>query len=455
MGRRPVGMAAMIAIFTIIVLLIAINALYVAAEFAAVGVRHSRMRQLAEEGNSLAALLLPWLEDGRKLDRFIAACQVGITLSSLLLGAYSQAALVYPLADFLARWAGLLPLAAHSTASVTVLVFLTATQVVMGELVPKSLALQYSTQTALFTFLPMRWSLRLFSWLIALLNGSGLIILKLLRVPYSGHRHIHSPEEIEMLIADSRDGGVLEPDEHLRLQRALRLGVRSAHQLMVPRRFMASINIDMPVESVIREITNSPYSHIPVYRGSVDNVIGILHTKDVVLHFIRNGHIRSVAEVMKPVLNAPENVTADSLLTLFRQKRCHQAVVVDEFGGTEGLITLEDVLSELLGEVADEFKRDQPRPEKLPDGRVRLPGLMRTDEAEPWLGVLWEGEADTIGGRVVEAMGRVPVAQECLIIDGVKVEIEQISHHAIASILATPVSREEEAAESESGGKSE
>lgn len=430
----------MLTVSLIILVLIAVNALYVAAEFAAVGVRRSRIRQLAENGNFLAVHLLPWLEDGHKLDRYIAACQIGITLSSLVLGAYGQATLAIRLAPLFTRWSRLQELAAHSAAAIVVLVGLTALQVILGELVPKSLALQHPAKTAVYTSLPIRWSLTLFSWFIAVLNGSALVILKILGTPYGGHRHIHSPEEIAMLITESREGGLLEPDEHRRLQRALQLGARPAHQLMVPRRYMSAIDIDTPVAEVLREIASSPYSHLPVYQGSMDNVIGMLHTKDVVIHYIEKGRIHSLQEIMRPVINVPENATADSLMTLLRKRRSHQAMVVDEFGGTEGLLTLEDVLTEMLGEVADEFKVEHAKPERLPDGRIRLPGLMRMDDAEPWIGILWRGEADTIGGHVMEILGDVPVAGERVTIDGVEVEIEQVAHHTIVSVIVTPAS---------------
>jgi CBS domain containing-hemolysin-like protein len=191
----------------IIAFLILLTALYVAAEFAAVGARRSRLRRLAEDGNPLAARILPVVEDSHELDRYIAASQVGITLSSLILGAYGQAALAPRLAPLLERFGRLDPLNSQSTAAGIVLLVLTTLAMILGELVPKSLALQYPTRTALATVMPMQWSLRLFSWSIKFLNGSGIAILKLFGVPSTSHRHVHSPEEIALLIAESRDGG--------------------------------------------------------------------------------------------------------------------------------------------------------------------------------------------------------------------------------------------------------
>ena len=227
----------------VILLLILLTALYVAAEFAAVGARRSRLRRLAEDGNALAARILPVVDDAHELDRYIAVSQIGITLSSLILGAYGQAAIAPRVAPLLVSVFGLEADTAESTAAVIVLLTLTILAMIVGELVPKSLALQNPTRAALMTVLPMQWSQRLFSWTIDALNGSGAILLRLLRVPSTGHRHVHSPEEIELLIAESRDGGLLEPEEQVRLHRALRLGLRTASQLMVPRGRLSAIDV--------------------------------------------------------------------------------------------------------------------------------------------------------------------------------------------------------------------
>lgn len=433
-----------LSVLLVILFLIAMTALYVLAEFAAVSARRSRIRQLAEEGNASASNLLPVLEDARELDRYIAASQIGITISSLGLGAYGQATLAVWMAPLFEQWGGLQKVAAQSTSALVVLIGLTVLHMVLGELVPKSLALQYPTQSALYTVIPMRWSLKLFSWFISVLNGSGVAVLKLLGVPQTGHRHIHSPEEIELLIAESRDGGLLEPDEQLRLHRALRLGIRPARQLMIPATKMAAINIDTPVDEILEKVIKSPYTRLPVYRGSADNVIGMLHTKDLVTRYAERRDIASIEDMMRPITIISESLTADRLLTLLRERRSHQAIAVDEFGRVSGLVTLEDILAEVLGEVTDEFKAGQPRPERLPDGRIRLPGLMRLYEAEPWIGTQWHGESDTVGGRVVEAVGHLPNAGERLAIDGVDVEVEKITNRTVASVLVVPVSPAED-----------
>lgn len=423
--------------WVVISVLIALTGLYVAAEFAAVSVRRSRIRQRAEQGDSQALRLLPVLEEPARLDNYIAACQVGITLTSLIVGAYAQATIAVQLRPLFREMAGMSEVAAQSAATVTVLVGLTTLAMVVGELVPKSLALQFPTRTALATSLPMAWSLALFSGSIRFLNGSGALILRLFGVKNVGHHHIHSPEEIDLLIAESRDGGLLEPDEQRRLRRALQLGIRPARHLMVPRPQIAAIEIGTPMPEVVRRISESPYTRLPVYRGTIDNVVGMIHTRDLFTRYLE-GRPATLEELLRPILIVHESVTADRLITLMRERRSHQAIVADEFGGVAGLVTLEDVLTEVMGDVADEFKTDEPRPERLPDGRVRLPGFLRVDEAEPWIGVYLAGEADTIGGRVVEELGHLPEPGERVRVDGVELEVEEVSNHAVASVIVTP-----------------
>jgi CBS domain containing-hemolysin-like protein len=430
-------------VWLVIVVLILINAFYVAAEFATVSVRRSRISQLAQEGHWLAERLLPVLNDPRRLDRYVAACQIGITLSSLVLGAYGQATLATALGGMLTRYGVWGEAAAQSVAAGVVLIALTAAQVILGELVPKSLALQFPTQTSLYLALPMQASVRLFSGFISVLNGSGMLILKAFRVPHVGHRHIHSPEEIELLMVESRKGGSLEADEHDRLHRAIQLSVRTARELMVPRTRLAMVNADDTPDVLLTQVVESPYTRLPAYRGATDNVIGILHTKDLTMHLSQHGKDFPIERILRPVVAVPENVSGDRLLTTMRERRTHQLIVLDQYGGVAGLVTLEDVLAEMLGDLGDEFKGDAAAPEHLSDGRVRLPALMRVDEVAPWIGALLDGEATTLGGQVMEAFGRLPAVGERIVIDGVTLEVERMSGHAIVSVLATPVRTEE------------
>jgi CBS domain containing-hemolysin-like protein len=421
----------------VVVFLILLNALYVAAEFAAVGVRRSRLRRLAEDGNGLANRLLPTLENSEQLDRYIAVSQVGITLSSLVLGAYGQAVIAPRLVPLLSSGLNMVDERAQSTAAIVVLLSLTVAHMVLGELVPKSVALQYPTHTALFTVLPMQWSQRMLKWSISALNGSGILFLKLIGVPPTGHRHVHSPQEIELLIAESRDGGLLEPQEQVRLHRALRLGLRTARELMVPRSRLAGIEASTPFEEVLGLVAASPFSRLPVYHGSLENIIGILHTKDVVTDFVNERPRESLTALLKPIARVSDTMAADRLLTLLREHRSHQALVVDATGTVVGLITVEDVVAELLGGVSDEFKVAQMRALRLSDGRVRLPGTMRLEQAAQIVD-LPKRHGETVSSFITSEAGRLPGPGEHLTISGMDVEVESIESGTVMTAIFAP-----------------
>src|SRR5215217_946050 len=320
-------------ISVVVLVLIALTlvlAFYVAAEFAAVSVRRSRIQQRAEEGSATARRLLPILGDAHRLDTYVAASQIGITITSLVAGAYAQSRLAPVLAPAFERWGGLQTAAAGTAAALTILVVLTIVQMVLGELVPKSLALQNPTRVALWTVVPMLWSMRSMSVFIKLLNGSGGMILRLLRIPVAGHGHVHSPEEIEFLIAESRKGGLIKPDEQLRLRHALQLGERSARELMTPRTRITAVDVESTLHEAIRIAIESPYTRLPVYEESIDNIVGIVHVRDLAASSAHDGG-SSLRTLMRPPLVLPETLSADRLLQKFKEERRTMAILVDEF----------------------------------------------------------------------------------------------------------------------------
>jgi len=350
-----------LSVWMIFAALLAANALYVAAEFGAVGVRRSRVRRLSEDGNPLARRLLPFVEDAAALDRYVAASQIGITLSSLILGAYAQATATVALAPWIAAHFGptfhLDAETVKSAAVVTVLIVLAAVQVVAVELIPKSIALQFPTHVALGTVLPMLGSVRLFGPFISVLNGAASGVLRLFGGGPSTHRHLHSPQEISLLIAESRDGGLLEPGEHKRLQRALQLSQRTASDLMVPRGRLTMLNADTPWSDVIRVVSASPFSRLPVYRGTPDQIFGIVRVKDLVRRFLTetpradgSGKLDKLDALVRPVPRVPADLPADRIIGALRAKRAHLAIVVDKDAPDRvvGMVTMHDVVGALL-----------------------------------------------------------------------------------------------------------
>jgi putative hemolysin len=422
----------------VLALLIALNALYVAAEFAAVAVQKGQIAGLARDGNARAARLLSVLEDGRELDRYIAACQIGITLSSLIAGAYGQATIAIELAAWTERTFGLTADSAETAGFVLVLLSLTVLQVVLGELVPKSLALQFPERTALWTYLPMRWSMSVYRGFIWLLNGSGFLLLKPLGIIPGGHQHVHSPEELAVLFAESRRGGALDEEEHRRLERGLRLSTRTVRQMMTSRNDLYAIEVSTPPEEVLQKILQSPYSRLPVYRGTLDHVVGAISTKAAVGHFALSGKLPPIQQLLRPIPFVPEALRSHRFIRFLQRERSSKAIVVDEHGGVQGIVSIKDVLWELFGETGDELTEPEAGAERLADGTLRLPGSMRLDEAEHWLGTRWDGPATTLGGHITEALRRLPVEGESLTIDGIHVTVSEMGPTAVLWIVVQP-----------------
>jgi CBS domain containing-hemolysin-like protein len=350
-----------LSILLVIGFLIAVTALYVAAELSVVAVRRGQVRQLAEDGNWLAARLLPIVDNPTELDRAIAACQIGITVSSLALGAYGQATLAPLLSPLFTGWGGWGGAAAQSSAAAAILIGLTVLHMILGELLPKSIALEFPLQTSTLTALPLSWSLRLFSPLLYLFNGSGLLLLKILRVKVTRHHHVHSPGEIDLLLADTSPDGELDVEDRRRLRRALRLGTRRARDLMAPRSQIVGFDVDTPVTQVLTLVAESPFTRLPVYRGSLDHVVGVLHTKDVLLRQMAGRPPQTITDLVRPAVMVPAQAGADQVLVLLREKRVQLALVTGEGNALVGLITLEDVLSEVFGALTDELKGEVRR----------------------------------------------------------------------------------------------
>jgi putative hemolysin len=427
----------------IVVVLILLNALYVAAEFAVLGARVSRVQRYSVQGSALASALLPIVTSTARLDNYIAACQIGITASSLVLGAYGQAAFGLALAEFLIAHTDMTRVSAYALAAIAVLVVLTSIQVIFGELVPKTIALQYPVRTAMYTYLPMRWSLVVFSPLITLLNGSGAMVLRAFGVSGDrSHRHIHSPDEIELLVRESRAGGLLDERQRVRLQRALRLSRHPVRQIMTPRRHIVGIDLSDPVEQTLATLSSSPYSRLVVHRGGLDQVVGIVHVRDVAALLARGQKLDDLTPLVQPVMLLSWRLTLDLVLGEMRRNRARLALVVDDSDEVEGLVSLEDILRELVGTVADEFKVGVGREEPiyLSPGRWRLPGSLPLDELSEWalaLGIepAWSTAATgTLAGWLIGRAGRLPQEGQQIKTGPLQFTVEKLSGVAIVAV---------------------
>ncbi len=426
----------MFVIVAIVALMIFFNAFYVAAEFATVSARKTRISQWAGSGNRLARLLEPIVNDPKALDTYIAACQVGITLSSLVLGAYGQNWIAVALAPLLVTLGDLAAPAALSISVTTVLIILTTLQVVLGELLPKSVAIQYPEKLALAVIFPMKWSLALFRPLIWLLNGSSDLILKLIGFEAGQeHTHLHSPEEIELLVAESYEGGVLDDTEQQMLRNALRLRQLVARQVMVPRTRLVAAPLESTVDELVQLANETGVTRLPLYQSTIDNMEGFVHLKD--LFSLRLRGQQSLAEAVRELLFLPEAMPIADIWLKLKSSHQYMAIVLDEYGGTAGLITVEDLIEEIFGEFQDEFDDEVPLTFADKQGRLHLRGDLLVTDVNEYLDLaLPEDTADTLGGLVFSSLGQLPAVGDEVKLGtpGTVVRVEAMKRHRISEV---------------------
>ncbi|RLT38424.1 MAG: HlyC/CorC family transporter [Chloroflexi bacterium] len=422
-------------VFAVITILIGLNALYVAGEFATVSARRSRLLQMEKTDSRGFHLLLPYLGDVGKLDTYVAACQIGITVSSLILGFYGQASLTTMLIPILVEMGSFSPDAAGSVAALIVLALLTVFQVVLGELVPKNIGVQYPERLALLTVRPVGFSLLLFRPLIWLFNGSGRILLRLMGMHGAAeHIHLHAPEEILMLVEESGAGGLLQKEERVLVENTLRLQELTVRQVMIPRTRMLATSVETSTQELLAMLATSPYSRIPLYDDSVDQIIGIVHVKDL-LCLELHGHQPNARAIVREVPFVFENVAAEKVLISMQKAHNSVAIVLDEYGGTAGIVALEDLIEEIFGELRDEFDVELPALQIQADDRVNVRGDVLLTDLNEWLGLaLTDEEVDTIGGLVFSYAERVPDEKEEFAIDGHLFRVERMDGNGIVAV---------------------
>ncbi len=395
----------------LIVVLVLLNAFFVAAEFALVSVRRTRIEEMVAQGAQGALAVRRAISDP---DRFIAATQLGITLASLGLGWVGEPALSHlldPVIELIAIPANWADVTAHSVSAAIGFGVITFIHVVVGELTPKSIALQRAEQTSLFVAPPMIVAEWVFKPAIWLLNGTGNLILKILGFrAASGHELVHSVEEIKMLMAASAHQGLLEDTEHDMLDAVFDLRQLMVRQVMIPRTEMAVLDANDTLRDMIALQKDSSHGKIPIYENDIDHIIGVLYVRDVVEELAKGALDTPSRQFVRPAIFVPETARIGVALAAFRDQRQHVAIVLDEYGGTAGLITLEDILEEIAGEMPDQFE-DEEEPEivQQPDGSWLLSGLALIEDVNEELGLaLIDENYDTIGGFVMGKLERIP-----------------------------------------------
>ena len=420
----------------IILVLIFLNGLFVAAEFAIVGVPRTKIEQLAAEGHVTARLVLRVLHDPRRQDRFIATAQLGITGASLGLGMYGEHILAQWFAQALESFSASRWLAAHGAASVLAVSMLTYFHIVLGEMVPKSLALQSAERTALWITPPILWIQILFYPLVIGLNAIGNGILRLMGVQREfSATHFHSPEELKYLVQESEAGGLLRAETGKVLHELFEFGDLTAGEIMVPRVRVIGIPLDAPAEQIAAVVRNSRNTQYPVYDGDLDHIVGIIHVKDILRLALVGKTLKENG--IRPAPYVPETAELDTVLATMRQSRVQMVVVMDEHGGTAGIIALEDIFEEVVGDI-EEGITGPPDIGRDDEGRLLVAGTVRLDEAGEALGVMLEHEeVDTLSGLVLMLLDRPPAVGDVVTYDRVRIEVVSVEGHGVGVCLVT------------------
>ncbi len=425
-------------------LLVALNGLFVAAEFAFVRIRATQVDRLVEEGKSAAGMVKIAQQ---RLDQYLAVCQLGITVCSLGIGALAEPAianLIEPLLEALGIPASLL----HPIAIAIALFIASFLHVVFGELAPKTFAIQRAEGTSLFVAPFMRFFYYLLYPFTKVFNGTANAITGALGVPPASEGDdTHSEQEIRQLIAQSTEHGVLERDEESRLRGVFNLEDTPAREIMVPRPDVVAIPGHVKLRDLIPTVAAGHYTRYPVHEENApDRVVGAVHVKDVLRAIGPEGDIDSdvtARDLTRDVIIVPESRSIENILEDFQRQEIQMAVVIDEWGSFEGLITIEDILEEIVGEIRDEFDEEDPAVEKLPDGSHAVDGRVPIPAVNQALGSHFEStDFETIGGLVLGALGRPPEVGDEVDADGHLLRVDEIDGPRVARVVVTETDEE-------------
>lgn len=422
----------------VIILLVALNSFFVAAEFSIISVRATQLEQLIEEGNSTARSVLGILDSRASQDRYIATAQLGITVASLGLAMYGEPALSHFIDPYLARIISGEPSEALVTSLgyIIALSLLTYLHVVVGEMVPKSMALDDAANMVLRLTRPMRLAQAILAWPVRILNGIGRTLLRLLQIPAAeGHALVLSSEELELIVTESAEDGLLKEGEEEMIRNIFDFGDRVVGQVMTPRTRVQAIPYNLPHDDLLMLVTESRHSRFPVYKDDLDHIEGILHLKDLVRQTLKSKSSFDLRLILRMAPSVPENYPVEKLLAVFKQRRLHMAVVLDEFGGMAGIVTLEDLVEEVVGEVRDEFDLEKEPFVEIAPGVIEVAGNYLVDDLVEDVD-LGDPEAlpdvETVGGLIVTWLGRPPVKGDKLVHqDMVHFEVLDVERRAV------------------------
>lgn len=422
---------------SIVIVLIALTAFFVAAEFAIVKVRSSRIDYLIAEGSNRATSVKTVITN---LDEYLSACQLGITVTALGIGWFGKPALKQ-MFDTLFLNLNISTQLADIFAVILVFLFITFLHVVIGELAPKTFAIQKAEQVSLFVAKPLIFFYRIAFPFIWVLNGSARIITKLLGLkPPKGHDEVHSEEELRLLVSESYKNGEINQSEYKYVNKIFEFDDRIAKEIMVPRTEMHIISKEMPAEEALQKMSQEKYTRYPVVDGDKDHVIGFVNFKDIFTDFIQHNAVsnKKVEQYIRPIILVIDSIPIHDLFLKMQKERTHIAILIDEYGGTSGLVTVEDILEEIVGDIQDEFDTDeQPEIQQVSETKTILEGKVLVSEVNTLLGLtIDDNGVDTIGGWILTK--NIEIAEEDFIeIENYKFCVKELDGRYIKRLEVT------------------
>lgn len=430
-------LSTLIVPLVVIFVLVLINGLFVAAEFAIIGVRSAQLEQLAEAGSGPAQKLFSILDSRPRLDQYIATAQLGITVASLGLAMYGEPAIGHFIEPY-ALAAGSNEGVARTIGYIAALSLMTYLHVVVGEMVPKAMSLLDPLKMGLALARPMQISQTILSIPVKILNGIGNLLLRLFRVPpVEGHARLLAAEELELLVAESAEGGLINVGEEELIRNIFDFSERIVGQVMTPRPKIQAVPLAMSRAALLQLVVESRHSRFPVYEGDLDHIVGILHLKDLVRQTIKTAGGFDLRLILRAAPAVPEDFRVEQLMAIFKRRKLHLAVVVDEFGGVAGIVTLEDLIEEVVGEVRDEFDQEKESYVEIAPGVLEVAGDYLLDNLSDDV-FLGEEEAlpdvETVGGLIVTELGRPPQIGDEVSYNQVRFTVLDVDRRAVTHV---------------------
>ncbi len=417
-------------------LLVILNGFFVAAEFAIVKVRHSQVELRATQGSSVAKIAKHILDH---LDGYLSACQLGITLASLALGWIGEDVVNKIVLSIMNNLGYTMSVEASHAISIPIAFSLiTILHIVLGEQVPKTAAIRKPLPTTFFVAVPLRVFYFVFRPFIWALNGLSILTLKLVGLAGADHVEIHTEEELRMILTESEEGGAIKPSEHELIQNVFEFDDRVVRQIYIPRTRVMAIDIEDDLEKNIEKVIEEGYSRMPVYKDSIDNIIGIVHAKDLIRLIHKKQQI-DLEGMLRPAYYVPMSKQVNDLLRELQRQHIQMAIVTNEFGGTEGIVTMEDIIEELVGEIQDEHDEEKPAVEKKSEMEYLVNATANISDVNDLLPISLEEGTDyeTVSGLVNKIFGGIPAVNEGVDYGGYRFTITKRFKHSVEQVRLT------------------